>query len=202
MTMRAWVSTLGILLATACASSEVVVFEELFQEELAEGWHWLRERPEDWRLVDGGLELRARPGVAETVTTALLRPAPSLEAGPLIFEVTVTFLSEPTEQYEQAGLVWYDDGEPVFKLVHELVDGELFMIPGRVPTTSSTVTLRLIVGEGRFTAQFRESPEDSFQTVEEGNLATGKNSQISLQTYHGPEAGEHWMRFTDFRILR
>ena len=202
MRLVCWVAAAAMMGCSGAAVNEEVVFSEKFQDELAEGWHWLREQPEDWRLQDGGLELRARPGDAHTVTTALLHPAPSLAEGPLIFEVTVTFLDELTEQFEQAGLTWYDDGEPVFKLVHELVDGEMMIIPGRALTESQTVTLRLLVSEGHYEAQYREEGEEAFHTVDAGELSTGTDSHISLLTYHGPEDAEHWVRFTDFRVLR
>jgi len=136
------------------------------------------------------------------VTTVLWRYSPSLDDGPLAFEVTVTFLQELTQQYEQAGLTWYQGGEPVFKLVHELVDGEMLIIPGGAPTESATVTLRLVVSQGQYTAQFRERETDEFRTVAEGEITTGEDSRISLVTYHGPDDTEHWVRFTDFRVLR
>src|SRR5690606_26339524 len=97
-------AVMGMLVGAASVAGETVVFTEPFRGELSEGWSWLRERPEDWRLSDGGLELRSRPGLADTVTTALVRPAPALDGGKWVFEVTVTFLNDLTEQFEQAGL--------------------------------------------------------------------------------------------------
>lgn len=208
MRIHRWIAMAAVatLLASAAAmaaAEDEVLFEEAFENELAEGWSWLRERPGDWRLTgDGALEMRSRPGLAETVTTVLQRPAPPLADGPLVFEVTVTFLQPLTEQYEQAGLAWYDGGEPVFKLVHELVDGAMLIIPGGDPTRERTVTLRLVVSEGSYEAQFREEGDEAFRTAATGDLPTGDDSHISLVTYHGPEDGEHWVRFRDFRVAR
>ena len=67
----------------------------------------------------------------------------------------VTNHTFPTVQYEQAGITWYVGGKPVFKLVKELVDGKLVIIPGRKPMTAKSVQLRLIVTADSFTAQYR-----------------------------------------------
>ena len=44
-------------------------------------------------------------------------------------EVNVTNLSQPTNPCEYAGITWYHDGKPVYKLVKELIDGELYILP-------------------------------------------------------------------------
>ena len=181
-----------------------VLFEADFTDEdkWDDDWTWLREDPEDWRLADGALEIRSRPGDAETVRNALLRPVPDVE-GPLVFEVTVTFTETPTGQWEQAGLTWYHDGEPDFKIVHELLDDEILIVPGFEPTEKDTVQLRLVVeDDGSYKAKFREEDEEEFQEVADGELPLGEDNAIALVTYHGPEDADHWMRFTDFRIFR
>ena len=51
--------------------SEQVVYSDTF-ETLYTDWRWLRENPDHWRRVDGGLEIRVEPGLADTVINALL----------------------------------------------------------------------------------------------------------------------------------
>jgi hypothetical protein len=46
------------------------------------------------------------------------------------------------------------------------------------------------------------SPKEAFQTAAAGKLAPGENEQISIQCYNGPANVEHWMRFSDFRIVK
>ncbi len=191
-----------LCLPVAAADEGEVVFKDCFDGELAEGWSWIREDPEDWRIVDGALEIRARPGHAQTVRNALVRDVPWDAGRRLAFEVTVTFTAPPTEQYEQAGLTWYHDGDPVFKVVHELIDGRIVIVPGFAATEKDTVRLRLVVDEGRYQAQFRQEGEEEYHTVQEGELPVGEDDQISIQTYHGPADADHWMQFRDFRILR
>ncbi len=114
--------------------------------------------------------------------------------------MTITFTTPPTNQYEQAGITWYQKGTPVFKLVHEHIDGKDYIIPGKVPAPEKTVRLRLLVTKDKYTAQFQPNANGDFKTEASGNLAPGAEEQISIQCYNGPANAEHWMRFDDFRI--
>jgi len=183
------------------ASQQTVIFEDRFENKPAASWRWLRENPQTWRTRRGALEIRVEPGVARTVKNALLRQAPDRSRGKFAIDVTVTNTTKPTRQYEQAGITWYNNGKPVFKLVKELVDGQLMIIPGRKPMASETVQLRLIVTAGNFIAQFRPGATGEFQTAATGKLPAPGNDQVSIQCYNGPANADHWIRFDDFRIL-
>jgi hypothetical protein len=190
------------LTALAAVAGETLVFEDRFEGKPAAGWRWLREEASDWRVREGALEIHVRPGDANTVRNALVRRAPDRRQGRLVIEVTVTSLQPPTQQYEQAGLAWYASGKPVFKLVKELVDGRLMIIPGRKGMTNTTVQLRLLVSGTSWTAQFRPDGKGEFQTAANGELPAPGEDEISIQCYHGPADAEHWVRFDDFRILK
>jgi len=183
------------------AAEPRAVFEDRFEGKVGDGWTWLRENPKTWRIKDGALEIRVEPGVAPTVNNALVRKAPDRSKGKLAFEVTVTSTADPTRQYEQAGITWYRDGKPVFKLVHEFIDGKTYIIPGKVPTATKTVQLRLVVTTDRFVAQFRPEGKGDFRTAAEGPLPAGPDEQVSIQCYNGPPDADHWIRFDDFRVL-
>ncbi len=183
-------------------AGETVLFEDRFDSKPASTWNWLREDPSDWRVREGALEILVRPGDANTVRNALVRQAPDRRQGRYAVEVTVTNLKRPKMQYEQAGITWYAAGKPVFKLVKELVDGQLMIIPGRSPMTNDTVQLRLVVSGNTWTAQFRPDGKGQFQTSAKGELPPADADKISLQCYHGPADEEHWIRFDDFRILK
>lgn len=195
-----WVMLFIVLGLVGVADAAQVLFSDGFAGRLAAGWQWEREAPKHWRLRDGALEIRVEPGLAPTVKNALVRAVPERAGRKLAFEVTVTFTTPPTNQYEQAGLTWYADGKPVFKLVHELVDGVICIVPGKVPTTTQTVELRLVVAANKYEAQFREPGQPAFRTVGTGDVPAAQREEISLQCYHGPEEAAHWMRFDDFRI--
>jgi len=186
------------------AAEPQVVFEDRFEGKLAQGWTWLREDKPAWRIRADGLEIRVQPGKAGTVKNALIRDIPDRTRGKWIFEVNVTNVSEPIQQYEQAGMTWYHDGKPIFKLVKERVDGKTVIVPGKIPISEKTVRLRLTVEGDHYSAEFRPQGRDEWRQTATGTLPpAGKGKdQISLQCYDGPPDAEHWMRFDDFRILR
>jgi hypothetical protein len=189
--------------ATAGAEGGKVVFEDRFEGHLGPGWTWLRENPQAWRIREGGLEIRIEPGMADSVRNALVRPAPDRSQGRYAIEVTVRNLADKTEQYEQAGITWYSDRKPVFKLMKELVHGEgLIMIPSRTPMTNKMVELRLVVSADQYVAQYRPDAKGEFLTAASGTLEPASNEQVSIQSYHGPADKEHWVRFERFRIVR
>jgi hypothetical protein len=179
-----------------------VIFQDPLKGKLGEGWAWLRENTKTWRHSQKGLEIRVEPGLADTVKNALVRQAPDRSRGKYAIEVTVESTSAPTHQYEQAGLTWYQGNKPVFKLVHEFIDGKTYVIPGKKPTETRLIQLRLIVSKDQYVAQFRPGARGEYQTAASGKLAPGEKEKISIQCYQGPADGEHWMRFSDFRIVR
>jgi hypothetical protein len=185
---------------TLFATEPGVVFEDKFDTKVGDGWAWLRENTKAWRIRNGGLEIRVEPGLAHNVKNALLRSARDRSKGTYAIEVTITFTTPPTNQFEQAGITWYQKGSPVFKLVHEHIDGKDYIIPGKVPAPEKTVRLRLLVTKNKYTAQFQPGPKGEFKTVASGNLAPGSEEQVSIQCYNGPADAEHWMQFTGFRI--
>jgi hypothetical protein len=191
----------GFLLQLAAATEEVV-FQDRFDGKLAAGWSWLRENTNAWRLHEQALEIRVEPGGADTVRNALVRPAPDRAQDKFAIEVTVRNRTVPTQQFEQAGITWYSGGKPVFKLVKELVDGQLMIIPGRKPMTNECVQLRLVVTADQYLAQFRPDGKGEFETAASGKLAPAGDEQVSLQCYNGPPNAEHWIRFSEFRILK
>ncbi len=183
-------------------SEEQLIFSEQFDGELDSEWFWIRENPDRWRIRDGGLEIVVEPGVAGTVRNALVRPVPDRSSGVYAIEVTIFNHTEPTQQYEQAGITWYQDGDPVFKEVKELVDGEVFIIPGGKPMPTQSVRLRLVVDAESWEAQYRPEGATEFRTAATGELPSAASEQVSIQCYNGPPDEEHWIRFEDFRILR
>ncbi len=185
----------------SAAAEPNVLFEDTFDRNLGDGWSWLRENPDAWRIKDGGLEIRVEPGTAGNVKNALLRKSPDRAQTKFAVEVTITFTADPTQQYEQAGITWYHAQRPVFKLVHERINGELFIIPGKKPAPSQTVQLRLVVDGEKWTAQYREDAQGEFLEAASGKLPPPGDDQISIQCYNGPPDAEHWIRFDNFRII-
>jgi len=194
--------TLLMLNMPLSAAEPEMVFKDTFDGKPAEGWTWLRENSDAWRIKDDALEIRVQPGVAGNVKNALVRPAPDRSQGKYAIEVTVTSHTVPTQLFEQAGITWYNNDRPVFKLVKELVHGKLLIIPGAKPMAAKSVQLRLIVTADSWTAQYRPEAKGEFQTAATGKLPAPGKDQVSIQCYNGPPEAEHWIRFDDFRILK
>ncbi|MBL8888572.1 MAG: hypothetical protein JNL67_01245 [Planctomycetaceae bacterium] len=179
-----------------------LIFSDEFENQLASAWTWLRPEPSRWCVRNHGLEIRVWPGFADTVENALLWAVTKRGEDCWIFEVTVNNLNHPVQQWEQAGLTWYTDQKPVFKLVKELVDGRIVIMPGNVEIGNVPVQLRLEVEGQEFKAFYRTDFSGPFHLAGQGSTPQGTNEQISIQCYHGPDSAEHWIRFTDFRVLR
>ena len=188
-------------IASAAKNAELV-FQDNFQGQLADGWNWIRHNPAHWYVRTGNLQIRVVPGRADTVENALVRPAPQRSEANFAIDLAVTNDSVPTEQWEQGGITWYQNGKPVFKLVKELVDGKAMIIPGRKLVDSQSVDLRLVVTADSYTALYRAKGEKDFQVAASGQLPPGENEQVSIQCYHGPPHAEHWMVFSYFRIRK
>jgi len=197
--------------------SAQVLFQDNFQGKLGQGWYWLREHTNYWRVSPQGLEVWIEPGnmwgPQNDARNVLLRAAPSV-AGRQI-EISITVQNTPTNQYEQTDLVWYFDDSNMVKLGQELVDGKLSVVMGReekdqtrtisiTPLDSTTVTLRLVVAHDRISGAFRTTGSNEWKVVGKCELPrtpTGEvPPKISLQFYQGSQAFEHWSRVTDFVI--
>jgi len=202
-----------LVLAADAPAPSGADFRDEFKGKLDAGWSWVREDPKAWRVTAEGLEVRIQPGnmwgPANNARNVLVRPAPDPAQGDV--EVSVTVSNQPTEQYEQADLVWYYDDSHMVKCGQELVDGKLRIVMGReegdkcrtikiVPLDFFTVSVRLIVKGNQLRGQFRTPADKEWQEVGECDLPANGAPKISLQCYQGPAKVERWVRISDFRV--
>ena len=200
--------------ATVCSAGEIL-FADDFKGRLGEGWSWVREHREGWRVTERGLEVRVQPGnmwgPANDAKNVLVRPAP--DATKQKVEVSMSVENKPTEQYEQVDLVWYYDDSYMVKLGQELVDGKLSIVMGReekdrtrtiaiIPLDSFTVRLRLLVEGNQIRGQFRTPDAKEWRDAGQCDLPvpTDSKPKISLQFYQGPTKVAHWARVTEFMV--
>lgn len=191
------------------------VFQDVFTGKLGEGWSWVREHREGWRVTDAGLEVRVEPGNmwggANNAKNVLVRAAPDPGSGEI--ELAVTVENRPTAQYEQVDLVWYYDDSHMVKLGQELVNGQLSVVMGReekdrtrtiaiIPLEASKVRLRLRVKGNRIQGHFRPAESEDWREVGQCDLPVQGEPKISLQFYQGPADAAHWVRVTEFRVER
>lgn len=203
-----------LLFGTAtCGAAEL--FRDDFKSRLADGWSWIREDRSGWRVTERGLEVRVQPGnmwgPANNAINVLTRSLP--EIGTNEIEIAVTIENRPTEQYEQADLVWYYDDSHMVKLGQELVDGKLSIVMGReekdktrtiaiIPIQSAAVHARFIVKGNLIRGEYRLGDEKEWHVAGECDLPVNGSPKASLQVYQGPKTGERWARFNSFRIRR
>ena len=204
-----------LALSTIAAAGGTELFRDDFHGKLAEGWSWVREHPEAWRVTDDGLEIRVEPGnlwgKANTARNVLVRSLPEGHDGALSIALTVT--NEPTNQYEQVNLVWYYDDRHMVKIGLERVDGVNSLVMGReeadktttlaiIPVTSNTLDLRLTARGTKLQGEFREAPAQEWRPAGTCELPANGPPKGSIQAYQGPPDAEHWARITGFRIER
>src|ERR1044072_102187 len=170
--IQVWTLILMLAAVTRCAADKDL-FRDEFKGTLGDGWSWIREHREAWRVSDRGLEVRVEPGnmwgPANDAKNVLLRTAPGTATGEI--EISVNVENRQTGQYEQAALVWYYGDGHMVKLGQELVDGKLSIVMGReehdktrtiaiIPLDSFSVRLRLQVKDGHVRGQFRTPGAD------------------------------------------
>lgn len=204
-----------LALSSLAAAGGAEIFRDDSHGKLAEGWSWVREHPEAWRVTEEGLEIRVEPGnlwgKANNARNVLVRPLPELEDGALSIALTVT--NAPTNQYEQVNLVWYYDDRHMVKIGLERVDGVNSLVMGReeadktttlaiIPVTSATLDLRLTVRGTQLQGEFREAPAQEWRPAGACELPVNGAPKASIQAYQGPPDAEHWARITRFRIER
>jgi regulation of enolase protein 1 (concanavalin A-like superfamily) len=208
---------LSVLFLTPGVNAGALLFRDDFKGKPGEGWSWVRENPDAWRVTDRGLEVRVEPGNlwghANNAKNVLVRPAPDLTKGGI--EILAVVHNQPTNQYEQVNLSWYYDDSHMVKLGQELVHGKLSIVMGReeqdktrtiaiLPWDSDSVQLRMLVKGNQLRGEYRVPGATNWREAGECDLPAppGGTPKISLQFYQGPRDAEHWARVSEFEIRR
>ena len=198
--------SLFVLLAALCASADEIPLPKS-ATNLNPGWTWLREDRSAWRITNGFLEVRVQPGnmwgPANDAKNILLIPVPRSPE----LEITATIEHSPTNQYEQADLVWYYADSNMVKLGPELVDGKFSVVMGREegdrartisinPIAAGAVEVKFIVKGNEITGLFRHSATTAWRSAGSCSLPAlaGVEPRISLQFYQGTVPADHWAR--------
>jgi len=201
------------LACVAPALGGLVLFVEPFSGTLREGWSWVRENPDAWRVTEDALEIRVEPGnmwgPANDAKNVLVRPIPAVESGGVA--ISATLENYPTNQYEQINLVWYYDDSHMVKIGLELVHGQLSMVMGWeaadrattlsiVPMKSNIIRVRLTVLGNRIHGQYQIPGSAEWHEGGQCDLPENGAPKASIQAYQGAPESAHWARVTDFRI--
>jgi regulation of enolase protein 1 (concanavalin A-like superfamily) len=222
MTMKPTIGPMAFLITVAAvtgagAPDGTALFEDHFKDRLADGWSWVREDKDGWRVADGTLAVRAAPGnlweKENTARNLLLRPPPK-GIGSFTAEVTVSHT--PVTFGEQAGLLWYRDDDNYIKLVKEFYDGRTWTVfaverDGKADYREADcraewVTFRLTVAGDKVTAAFRPVGGTEWKGLGDFTFTPraekGDDARIGLTAHHAPADSDRKAHFRDFTIRR
>ena len=190
----------SVLLA---AQENEPIFEDQFEGQLKEGWCWHRENPKGYRFVRNTLEVLMEPFADREARNVLLRPAPDRKTGTYQIELQIDTPTPFENQYQQAGIYWTRDENVIFKFVREMIDGEIYIFPGKIPVKGETTFLRLTVSGDNVVAEYKTEPDGEYLPAFEGKLpAHADGEKVGVQFWHGPSKKEHWVKLKRFRIFK
>jgi hypothetical protein len=195
---------------------EKVLFEERFDGKLGQGWSWLYEDKENWRIAGGKLQIRATGGSSfmkdNNGKNYLLRTPPALKNGELIVEAFVE--NHPTSQYEHAGLNWFYDDDHYVILNKECFGAKaeiLFMIEkdakpithfGGFPCETDGVWMRFRVSGTHISGEYRSTPADAWRACGDGELPVKGPPTVGVHAGYAPKKEvNRWTSFSHFRFL-
>lgn len=224
--MRA--SLISAAVALTCLTCSTSGFaEEMFADDFDDGlsseWRIDGLDEQDYRIRDGGLEMRVQPGKLTRDTPRLSIVLPFTASESVAATVEVTILDRFTEPAEFAGMYLMDENGLEFGARKQRINGYLVFSPGAPefigrageegdpsqyavkywPANQEMGPLRIIFRGGH--AHFQVGPST------EGEYATYFHSAINenateygfcLIAAGGPDDGEHWVRFDNFRVER
>jgi hypothetical protein len=199
------------------------LFADDFRDGLSDQWQAAGLKKEDYRLRDGGLEMRVQPGPLTGDTPMLKVILPFTSAETVVASVKVTVLDGFTADHEFAGVYLLDETGLEFGAKKERVGGRLVFAPGRyrfagrpgeegdpgkyavdyTPAAKDARPLRVVVDRGTAFFQAGPSADGRNQTFFQSALRREKALRgFGLAAAGAPAGADHWVRFEDFRVSR
>lgn len=211
------------LIAPKYGLCEDVLFKDDFKQDLSSQWQAVRLGKTDYRVRDGGLEMRVQPGKLTNETPSLNVVLPFTSAETVTVSVKVILLNDFTQDHEFAGVFLFDETGREFAATKERIDGRLVYAPGDyhfegktgeeenrskyvvqyTPAKEEAGHLRIVVDRG--TAFFQVGPGAKGKYLNFFNSALRKTSKqmgVCLTAAGAPKSASHWVRFEEFRVFR
>ena len=208
---------------TSIAYAQAVIFEDTFEAGLSDQWQVVGLDRDDYRMRDGGLELRVKPVEPNQRRPMLKLDLPFTTAGTVVASVDVTVIGGPLQRGELAGLCLTDHEGAAFTVRKTNIDGYFVFAPGEVdfigkpgeegdpgkytvkywPADESFGSVRILVRGHYAYFQVGPSSDGKYMTLfhsaireSDGELGFG------LVASGATGDGERWVRFDNFRVTR
>lgn len=224
--MRAVVCLSAALLlqfSLATGADDKVLFKDSFKDGLSPQWQVVGLKKADYRVRNGGLEMRVQPGKLTADAPMFKVILPFTSADNVVASVKVTLLDDFTREGEFAGVYLLDDTGMEFGAKKERVGKQLVFSPGKyrfvgkpgekgdpakyevlyTAAEKDVRPLRVLVDRGWAYFQVGPSADDQFQSFFHSAIRKdAKTRGFCLTAAGAPDGANHWVRFEDFRALR
>lgn len=211
------------ILSSLPLSAEEILFEDRFDDGLSGKWKIVGLKKEDYRVRDGGLEMRVQSGKFTQDTPMLKIILPLTSASTVTASVEVTILDPFTEPSEMAGVSLTRDDHTEFTVRKERIHGHLLFAPGLdkfvgekgeegdpqkyavtfYPALDESGPLRIIVRQNY--AYFQVGPSEKGKYQNFFHSAIGRNAEergFALFAAGGSQDKDHWVRFDNFVVTK
>lgn len=213
----------GFLAFRQSSKADELLFDDSFENGLSDKWQVVGLSPDEYRVRDGGFEMRVQSEKRGQVEPMLRIDLPFTTSDSVIASVDVTTLVEPLEHGEFAGLALTHNGRVSFRVRKTNVDGYFVFAPGEPefigksgeegdpgkytvkywPADKSAGPMRIIVRGEYAYFQVGPSTDDKYQTffhsaIEEGNEGMG----FALVAAGSTDEKPRWVRFDNFRVTK
>jgi hypothetical protein len=222
--MRIIASALLLAMTATFCPGEEVLFEDNFKEGLSDKWEVIGLAKTDYRISDGGLELRVQARNPGNVVPRLQLLLPLPPEDSVIASVKVIVLDEFTEDREYAGIQLLDETGSVFSGYQQRIQGKRVYWPGKpvftgqkgeegdgnkyridyTEVTDEAGPLEIVSRPGLGFFRVGPSKKDRkytqffFSAIHEAKSKRG----IALVAAGAPEGVSHWVRFENVRFVK
>lgn len=199
-----------------------VIFRDDFQEKLSSKFQVIGLKPEDYRIRNGGLEMRVQPGKWRREMPRIDVVLPFTDQETRVVSVKVTLLDKFTQEGELAGVHFFDTDGTIFKGSKERRGERLVYTPGAVkfvgmegeegdPAKYATTLvdetpdagpLRIIVDKSYAFFQIGPSTKGAYGNHFFSAIRNKPDSRgFGLFACGAPEGSNHWVRFENFQVV-
>jgi hypothetical protein len=216
-------AAIQLIAATQMSLAQEVLFEDDFNGALSPKWSAVGLKKDDYRIKNGGLEMRVQPGNAAKDTPMLVVLLPFETTDSVTASVGLTLIDRFTEPSESAGIFLTDEDSREFGAEKRNLNGHLVFSPGEVefigkegtegdpqqyalkfwPANDDFGPLRIIVRGNYGYFQVGPSTDGKYLNFFHSAIRPKEPKRgFCLSASGGPSDKDHWVRFDDFRVVR